>query len=135
MNGTVVLSDWVAVLVAVLVIAGAATTLVGTIGLVRFKTFYQRVHAPTLGTSLGAAFIALASMLYFSVSGGRLVLHEILILAFVLVTTPVTLMLLARAALYRDRAEANPLVPGPSHDAPGVYVPPNAPADGGSVNE
>jgi multicomponent K+:H+ antiporter subunit G len=38
-------------------------------------------------------------------------MHEILITAFVLVTTPVTLMLLARAALYRDRAEANENVP------------------------
>ena len=33
-------------------------------------------------------------------------LHEILIAIFVTVTTPVTLMLLARAALYRDRSEA-----------------------------
>ena len=35
----------------------------------------------------------------------RVVLHEILIGVFVTVTTPVTLMLLARAALYRDRSE------------------------------
>jgi multicomponent K+:H+ antiporter subunit G len=31
------------------------------------------------------------------------VLHELLIAGFVTVTTPVTLMLLGRAALYRDR--------------------------------
>jgi multicomponent K+:H+ antiporter subunit G len=105
------LPEWVAVLVAVLVLAGAAITLIGTIGLARLDTFYQRVHAPTLGTSLGAALVLLASSLYFSVATGRLVLHEILIFVFIVVTTPVTLMLLARAALYRDRAEGNAGVP------------------------
>jgi multicomponent K+:H+ antiporter subunit G len=102
---------WVAVLVGVLVLAGAAITLVGTIGLARFSTFYQRIHAPTLGTSFGAVFVLLASSLYFSVETGRPVVHELLILAFVVVTTPVTLMLLARAALYRDRPEGNAGVP------------------------
>ena len=38
-------------------------------------------------------------------------LHEILIGAFMVVTTPVTLMLLARAALYRDEREGNPDAP------------------------
>jgi multicomponent K+:H+ antiporter subunit G len=103
--------EWAAVLVAILLLAGAAITLIGTIGLVRFATFYQRVHAPTLGTSFGAALVLLASSLYFSIATGRPVLHEVLILVFVIITTPITLMLLARAALYRDRAEGNDGVP------------------------
>jgi multicomponent K+:H+ antiporter subunit G len=103
--------EWAAVLVAVLVLAGAAITLVGTIGLARLSSFYQRIHAPTLGTSLGASLVLLASALYFSVAMERPVLHEVLIFIFILVTTPVTLMLLARAALYRDRAEGNEGVP------------------------
>jgi len=96
---------WFAILISAFVLAGAIITLVGTVGLVRLSTFYQRIHAPTLGTSLGAAFVLAASSLYSSVALGRPVLHEGLILIFVLITTPVTLMLLARAALYRDRAE------------------------------
>jgi multicomponent K+:H+ antiporter subunit G len=40
------------------------------------------------------------------------VLHELLLGLFVTVTTPVTLMLLGRAAVFRDRAEGNPAVPG-----------------------
>lgn len=104
---------WVAVLVGLLSISGALLTLLGCIGLVRFQDFYSRLHAPTLGTSFGTIFIVLASMLYFFVSGQRPAVHELLIVAFVLVTTPVTLMLLARAALYRDRAEANGNVPDP----------------------
>lgn len=105
------LPQWAAIGVAALVLGGSLITLLGTIGLVRFTSFYQRIHAPTLGTSFGVGFILLASMLYFSVDGGRLAIHEILITVFVLVTTPVTLMLLARAALYRDRMEGNPEVP------------------------
>ena len=50
-------------------------------------------------------------MLYFTVLESRPVLHESLLLVFVTVTTPVTLMLLARAALFRNRAEGNPDVP------------------------
>ena len=52
-------------------------------GLLRFNSFYARIHAPTLGTSLGMVGVALASMLYFSVSGRRLVIDEILILVMV----------------------------------------------------
>jgi multicomponent K+:H+ antiporter subunit G len=50
-------------------------------------------------------------MILFTVLHSRPVVHEILIGIFVTVTTPVTLMLLGRAALYRDRAERNPAVP------------------------
>ena len=55
----------------------------------------------------------IASMLCFSVLQSRLVLHELLITAFMVVTTPVTFILLARAALYRDRSEGSKEVPPP----------------------
>jgi len=103
--------EWLQLIIALIVFAGALITLIGTIGLVRWASFYQRIHAPTLGSSLGAALILLASSLHSSFGSGRPVLHEVLILVFILVTTPVTLMLLARATLYRDRSEGNPRVP------------------------
>ena len=103
--------DWLQLAIALVVLLGAAVTIIGTMGLVRWATFYQRIHAPTLGSSLGAALILLASSLHSSFALGRPVLHEVLILIFILVTTPVTLMLLARAALYRDRSEGHPDVP------------------------
>lgn len=102
---------WAAIPVALLLLFGAGLTLVGSIGLVSLRGFYARVHAPTLGTTLGIASILLASMLYFSVLQTRFVLHEILILAFIVLTTPVTLMLLTRAALYRDQREGSAEVP------------------------
>jgi len=108
---------WAAVLVAVLVLTGALLTLIGCLGLVRLNDFYQRIHAPTLGSSAGTLLILFGSVLYFSVTQKRPAVHEALIFIFVSVTTPVTLMLLARAALYRDRAENNRQVPPPPDEA------------------
>ena len=96
---------WAALLVAAFLILGAGLTLLGSFGLVRLRSFYDRIHAPTLGASWGTAGIVIASMILFTVLQSRPVVHEILIGIFVTVTTPVTLMLLGRAALYRDRAE------------------------------
>lgn len=90
---------------AVLVLAGALLAFAGSVGLWRLKTFYERVHPPTMGTTLGTGLILIGSMLYFSVDQSRLVLHEILIGVFMTFTTPVTYMILVRAALHRDKAE------------------------------
>lgn len=99
------LPTWAALLVGFLLLCGALVTLIGALGLVRFKSFYDRVHAPTLGSTLGAILILIASMICFSVLQSRPVVHEILIGIFLSVTTPVTLILLSRAAIYRDRSE------------------------------
>ena len=96
---------WAAIPAAILVLLGAGLALIGSFGLIRLGNFYDRLHAPTLGTSWGTAGIMLASMVVFSVSGHRLVVHELVIGVFVMLTTPVTLMLLGRATLYRDRTE------------------------------
>lgn len=105
------LPAWAEVVIALFVLVGAGLTLIGALGLVRLRTFYERVHAPTLGTTLGIGCLLLASMLFFSITQGRPVLHEVLIGIFISLTTPVSLMLLARAALYRDRRENLPEVP------------------------
>ena len=105
------LPAWAALLTALLVLVGAGLALLGAIGTLRFGTFFERVHAPTLGTSWGTGAIVLGSILCFSVLGSRPVVHEILIGVFITVTTPVTLMLLARAVLYRDRSEGAAAVP------------------------
>ncbi|RYE10086.1 MAG: cation:proton antiporter [Hyphomicrobiales bacterium] len=112
--------EWLQLVIALVVLTGAIVTFIGTVGLVRWASFYQRIHAPTLGSSLGAALILLASSLYSSFALGRPVLHEVLVLFFILVTTPVTLTLLARAALYRDRSEGSAEVPLPPETEPGT---------------
>jgi multicomponent K+:H+ antiporter subunit G len=111
MNHAVDLPLWAAIPVATLLVFGAGLALVGSIGLLTLQNFYDRVHAPTLATTLGIGSVLLASMLFSSVMQSRFVLHEILIGCFIVITTPVTLMLLARAAIYRDRREGNGDVP------------------------
>jgi multicomponent K+:H+ antiporter subunit G len=101
------LSPALAVLISMLVVLGAALALIGSIGLLRLKSFYERIHPPTMGTTLGLGLTLIASMLLFSALESRPVLHEIVIAVFVVVTTPVTFMLLVRAALHRDRAEGD----------------------------
>ena len=120
---------WAALLVSAFVLLGAGLALIGSVGLTRLGTFYDRIHAPTLGTSWGVGGIVMASMICFTVLESRLVVHEILIGIFVTVTTPVTFMLLGRATLYRDRAAGNPDVPklDPTDDAMARPVPPPAP--------
>ena len=90
---------------AVLVLAGALLAFIGSLGLVRMRSFYERVHPPTMGTTLGTGLILIGSMLYFSALESRPVLHEILIGVFMTVSTPVTYMLLVRAALHRERQD------------------------------
>lgn len=107
------LPAWAALLTAFLVLLGAGFTVIGAVGLLRLKTFYERTHAPSLGATWGAAGILLGSIVFFSVLQSRPVVHEALIAIFVSVTTPVTLALLARAALYRDRSEGSTQVPPP----------------------
>jgi len=102
---------WAAIAVGFLVLLGASITLVGALGLLRLDNFYKRVHAPTLGTTLGTVCILVASMICFSTLHSRPMIHEILIVIFVTLTTPITLMLLVRAALYRDRSEGSKAVP------------------------
>lgn len=102
---------WAAIPAAFFLVLGGGLTLLGAMGLVRLKSFYARIHAPTMGTSWGAAGLMVASMLVFSTASGKLVLHDILIGVFVMITTPITLMMLGRATLYRDRTEGNPEVP------------------------
>jgi multicomponent K+:H+ antiporter subunit G len=102
---------WAAIVVSAFLLIGASLALIGAIGFLRLPTFYERLHAPTLGTSWGIGGVMLASMIFFTVTSQRLVIHEILIGIFVTVTTPVTFMLLARAALHRDRAAKNGKVP------------------------
>ncbi len=109
MNAGAEISAVPAVLTASLLLAGAAITLIGTLGLLRLQSFYERVHAPTLGTTLGTTCVALASIVYFSALGSRLAVHELLIIVFVTVTTPISLMVLVRAADLRDQSENNRL--------------------------
>src|SRR3546814_5667765 len=60
---------WAALLTALFVLAGATLTLIGCLGLLRLDSFYQRIHAPTLGSTLGTGGVLIGSMIFFTVLG------------------------------------------------------------------
>ncbi|MCK0538056.1 monovalent cation/H(+) antiporter subunit G [Alcanivorax quisquiliarum] len=102
---------WLAIPVSALLILGSFLCVTGALGLLRLSNFFQRVHGPSLINTLGAGCMLIASMLFFSVMQSRLVIHELLITLAVLLTAPVTTMMLTRAALARDRRSGRPDVP------------------------
>lgn len=94
---------WAEILTAFFAVLGAAAAAVGSFGLVRLPTFFSRIHAPTLGATLGVWSMTIATIVYFSVQGFSLFLHAALIALFVALTAPVTTIFLMRAALFRQR--------------------------------
>jgi multicomponent K+:H+ antiporter subunit G len=97
------LPQWAEILTAVFAVTGAAFAAIGSFGLVRLPTFFRRIHAPTLGATLGVWATTLATIVYFSVQGSSLFLRASLIALFVALTAPVTTIFLMRAALFRER--------------------------------
>jgi len=93
---------WIIVPVALLMIVSGVLTLIGSIGLLRLRTFNERMHAPTLGMTLGVFCMVLASTLVATVLQGRPVLHEFLISLFLIMTAPVTAILLMQSAIRRQ---------------------------------
>lgn len=109
---------WLALLFALLITSGSLIALIGTIGLLRLPNFYQRIHGPSITTTLGLGAVLIASMLFFTVSQQRLVIHELLITLFILLSAPVVAMLLLRAALYRDLNEKKPALDNEGYKPP-----------------
>ncbi|HKP66328.1 MAG TPA: monovalent cation/H(+) antiporter subunit G [Casimicrobiaceae bacterium] len=120
---SVALPVWIDAFVALLLFASGVLTLTGAIGLFRYGTFFQRMHPPALTATLCAACVTTASIVFFSAVDGLPALYPILINVLLALTTPVTTLLLARAAL-RRASSAN--VPPPlSPRAQAVKMPVN----------
>ena len=83
-----------------LILTGAAFTFIGSLGLVRLKDLYTRLHGPTKATTLGVGSLLIASAVYFSAYGENISLHEVLITFFLFITAPVSAHLLSKAALH-----------------------------------
>lgn len=102
------ISPWLAVPIALLLVLGGLITFTGALGLLRLPNFYQRIHGPAVFITVGTGCFLIASMLYFSGTLERPVVHELLITAFVLLTAPVVSMMIMRAAVYRDLRKRQP---------------------------
>ena len=117
---------WVTIPGTLLLVAAGLLTLTAAIGLLRLPDFYMRIHPPTMGTTLGTGCVLIASMLVSSALMSRPVVHELLITLFIVMTTPITAMLLMRAAVFRSEHTRG-------RGAPGFYaaVNPSAEQDAG----
>ena len=102
---------WLEIIVAVLILAGALVALLGSAGLLRLRSFFERAHAPAIIATLGCWCIVYGTLLYFSFKGEGLTVHVLLIALFVAVTVPVTTIFLFRASLFRARQMRKPGVP------------------------
>ena len=90
-------------LAAILVLAGAGFSLIAAVGVLRLPDLYTRLHAASKAGAIGAGLIflgvAVASL------DGAVVLRALLGIVFLLLSTPVSAHLLARAAF---RSGENP---------------------------
>lgn len=90
------------VMVALLLLSGAAFAFVGSLGLARLSDFYRRLHGPTKATTLGVGGVLIASAIHFSVGAPGLSLHELLVSVFLFITAPVSAHLLVKAVLHLE---------------------------------
>lgn len=96
--------------IALALLSGAFFTLVGSIGLLKLDTPMKRVHAPTKAGTLGVGSFLLASMIDgFAYRGGSL--HELLIMAFLFVTAPISANFISKVNMHRGDVDRTPPPP------------------------
>ena len=95
---------WVTIPGTLLLVIAGLTTLVGSLGLLRLRDFFQRMHGPSMTNTVAAGATLLTSMLVASAVAARPIIHEVLITLFVSGSAPITSLLLVQAALYRNKA-------------------------------
>lgn len=85
-----------AVVVSLLLVIGTFFLLVGTVGLIRFPDVYNRMHATSKATTLGAASLFLAGFAYYGPQGAGLT--SLVGIVFLFVTAPTGAHMISRAA-------------------------------------
>ena len=99
MNIIIDLLSWVSL------VAGSIFLIIGTIGLIRLPDFFTRLHAASVVDTLGCILIMMGLMLQAGLS--LVTVKLILIMIFILLTSPTAAHALAKAALH---GEVKPLL-------------------------
>ncbi|MHA7875128.1 Na+/H+ antiporter subunit G [Roseivivax sp.] len=99
---------------ALALIIGALFTLVGSYGLLKLDDPMKRLHAPTKAGTLGIGSLIMASILHSFATGGNSV-HEVLVMAFLFVTAPISAHFVSKVHLHRGTC-AEPPAPEPGRD-------------------
>lgn len=90
-------------------LVGAVFIMIGAIGLLRFSDPMARLHAPTKVGTMGVGALLLASIIHSYVFGEGFSIHEVLIMAFLFVTAPISANFMAKVSLHRRTCEAPPI--------------------------
>lgn len=96
--------------VAIFLLIGAAFTIVGAIGLVKLPDAMTRLHAPTKVGTMGIGALLLASMTYSFIFGDGS-FHELLIMAFLFVTAPISANFMSKVNIHLNACDTPPGAP------------------------
>lgn len=95
---------------ALALLIGSGFIVVGVIGLLKFNDPMTRLHAPTKVGTLGIGMLLLASMLN-ALAAGDPSIHELLIMAFLFATAPVSANFIAKVSIHRQDCVTPPEPP------------------------
>lgn len=96
--------------VAFWLVVGAVFTLIGAIGMLKLDNSMSRLHAPTKVGTIGVGALLLASIIYNGVFEDGAI-HELLIMAFLFVTAPISANFIAKVNMHRRDCVAPPELP------------------------
>ena len=94
----------------ILLIGGGFFVMVGGVGVIRMPDVFTRLHAAGVTDTLGAAMILIGLMLQSEARLSLITVKLLLILVFLLFTSPTSSHALARAALSDTDAKIKPLL-------------------------
>lgn len=92
---------WATILIAIFLVIGSTVTMIGSIGLVKFKNYSSRIHATALGSTLGTLLVMIASMAFSYFLHDRVFFHEILLVIVLFITSPISTSLMLRSYTLR----------------------------------
>lgn len=95
---------------AISLLIGSAFVLVGAIGLLKFNDPMTRLHAPTKVGTLGIGMLLVASMTRSFLTGDSSI-HELLIMAFLFVTAPISAHFIAKVSIHQSSCDTPPSPP------------------------
>ncbi len=96
--------------VSLSLIIGSGFVLVGVIGLLKFNDPMTRLHAPTKVGTVGIGMLLIASIVHsFYIGKGST--HELLIMAFLFVTAPISANFIAKVNIHRRACDTLPEPP------------------------
>jgi multicomponent K+:H+ antiporter subunit G len=96
--------------IALCLLIGAGFVAVGVIGLLKFNDSMTRLHAPTKVGTVGIGMLLLASIGH-SLLLGESSMHELLIMAFLFVTAPISANFIAKVNIHKQACDTPPSPP------------------------